>query len=348
MTVGGPLARTGTDAPAICRLFEREKSGRHLHTTPHLAACLWRVAVVGVGRSRRRPAAAALCQPTQRRSPLSSATTKAKRVVRTPLPRRVSPAAINRYRQCPKSVWFQYVAKVERRERPSPVLCVGNAVHAALDKFFGLRPEDRSLEVLHRCLRAVWRHHTKPGTFVTREEERDYGRQALGLLTSFHETFDTSAVPLARERWVSTRLPNGIELFGKVDRVDGEVRSDCKGALSLIDYKTGRFVLDSDDVRHEAAAQAYLLAAEDEYGREVERFRFLYLASGDEARWDPEREDVDWAGERLLQVTNEMYLDQEFEARPGEHCGRCPYAQVCPDAGRVELAELHAPEDLAF
>src|SRR4051794_6308621 len=103
------------------------------------------------------------------------------------LPRRISPAAINRYRSCPKAVWFQYVAKVPRRERPSPILMLGNAVHAALEKFFGLVPEERSLDVLHQCLRAVWTRHRCSDTFATREEERDWGLQGLGLLTSFHE-----------------------------------------------------------------------------------------------------------------------------------------------------------------
>lgn len=268
----------------------------------------------------------------------------------SPLPRRISPSAIDRYRRCPRAVWFQYVAKVPRRERPSPVLVVGNAVHAALDRFFGLPLADRepSASVLHRCLRSVWAVHRKPDSFVTVEEERDYGRQALGLLDNFSAHFDCSAVPLARERWVSTRLTNGVELFGKVDRVDGRVGPGEKGRLTVVDYKTGLWVIDDEDLHDEPAAQTYLLAAEDEYVREVERVRFIYLASGADTRWDPEREDVDAARDKLLAVTRQMYTDQVFEARPGEQCSRCPYAHVCPDAGRVELDSLEVPDDVAF
>lgn len=266
------------------------------------------------------------------------------------LPRRISPSAIDRYRQCPRAVWFQLIAKVPRRERPSPTLMVGNAVHAALDRFFGLRVEDRDPpeEVLHRCLRSVWRRHRKSDTFLTRDEERDYGEQGLRLLSTFAKAFDTTAVPLARERWVSTRLPNGVELYGKVDRVDGEVRPHAKGVLTVIDYKTGRYVLDSEDLRDEPAAQAYVLATEDEYVREVVRVRYLYLAAGQEAWWELEREDVDTAREALLATTSRMYADQEFEPNPGEHCGRCPFAHVCPEAGRVELSDLEVDDDLVF
>lgn len=266
------------------------------------------------------------------------------------LPRRISPSAIARYRTCPKAVWFGHVAKVPRRERPSPVLMLGNAVHGALDKFFGLPLTDREpvVPTLHRCLRSVWPTHRRPDTFATVDEERDYGETGLRLLSRFAGEFDTTVVPLARERWVSTRLANGVELFGKVDRVDGRVASDQPGTLEVIDYKTGRWVIESEDLRDEPAAQTYLLATEDEYAREVSRVRYVYLDAGTEARWEPEREDVEDARERLLAVTWEMYTDKEFEARPGEHCGRCPFAHVCPDAGRVELADLEVSDDIRF
>jgi RecB family exonuclease len=172
--------------------------------------------------------------------------------------------------------------------------------------------------------------------------------QGLQLLSSFFEHFDTSVVPLARERWVSVRLANGVELFGKVDRVDGEIQLDRPGTLDVIDYKTGRAVLDDDEVADEPAAQAYLLATEDEYAREVSRVRFLYLAAGEEARWEPEREDVDDTRDRLLELTDVMYRDKVFEARPGTHCSRCQFAHVCPDAGRVELTDLEVDDELTF
>ena len=298
-------------------------------------------------------------QPASRRRP-------------SPLPRRISPAAIDRYRRCPRAVYLQYVVRVPRMERPSPVLMVGNAVHAALERFFGLPVTDRSEEVLHRCLRSVWAEHRRPDTFATIEEERDWGHVALRQLADFYGTFDTTATPLARERWVSLRLQNGVELYGKVDRVDGRAgtpqasdpqrgigrpgedvggshsRPGRPGTLQVVDYKTGRFQLDPDDLRDEPAVQVYLLAVEERYGREVDQVRMLYLASGEEVRWEPEREDVDQAREQLEAVTWRMFTDQEFEPRPGAQCGRCPFAHACPDAGRVELSDLQVEDSIAF
>lgn len=265
------------------------------------------------------------------------------------LPKRISPSAIARYQTCPRAAWFQYVAKAPRIERPSPKLMVGNAVHAALYLFFGLRPEDRepAVEVLPRCLRAVWKRHRRPDTFATTQEEIQFGIQALWLLEQFCDYYDTTVVPFARERWVSIRLPNGVEIYGKVDRIDGETRIGAKSALTVIDYKTGRWLIDSEDLPKEFAAQAYLLATEDEYAREVERVRYLYVV-GHEACWEPEREDVDDVREGLVELTSQMYEDREFKATPGEHCNRCPFAHVCDEAGRVEPTELEVDDELCF
>lgn len=269
--------------------------------------------------------------------------------VRALLPRRISPADISSYRQCPRAVYFKHVAKVPKRERPSPQLMLGNAVHSALEKFFGLRPEKRDPpeEVLHRCLRAVWKQHRRDDTFVTVDEESDYGRLGLRQLSQFAESFDTSQVSMFREKWVRTRLENGVEIYGKVDRID-PVGPDPTGPIDVIDYKTGHFVIEDEDLPDEPAAVGYLLASEDQFDREVRSVRYLYLEHGIESRWEPEREDVEAAREKLLEVTWRMYTDMELEPWPGEHCGRCPYAHVCPDAGRVELADLEVPDDLLF
>ena len=184
--------------------------------------------------------------------------------------------------------------------------------------------------MLGDCLRKVWARHRKPETFTTKEEERYHGLRALDMLTRFSQNFDCSAIPLAREQRVTARLRNGVELVGRIDRLDETVGGQ-KG-LSVIDYKTGERVIDRLDLPDEPAASTYLLAAESSLKRPVEQVRFIYLASGAESRWEPEREDIDDARERLLEVTWQMHTDRVFEARPGHGCNWCPYASRCSDA----------------
>jgi putative RecB family exonuclease len=260
-------------------------------------------------------------------------------------PSRLSPAALSRFRLCEKQFFFADVERAPRRDQSNPLLAQGNAIHAALERFFGLRPEQRdpAESVLRQALRNQWRAYCKPDTFATVDQEIEFGQAALTLMTNFASSFDTTAEPLAREQWVSTRLPNGIELFGKIDRAD-----PFEDGLAVIDYKTGRRQIEPEDLSGEPAAQVYLLAAEKEFGLPVRCVRYLYLASGDDVRWYPEREDIPSIAEHLVALTTSIKEADEFPASPGDHCRWCPFALRCTDRGRVELADLTAAEGLPF
>ena len=260
------------------------------------------------------------------------------------VPSRLSPAALTRFRLCNRQFLLVDVERVPRREQPNPLLAQGNAIHAALERFFGLRPEDRTqpVEVLQRALRSQWRACWKSEALGNADTEIEFGRKALSMLGAFPEHFDTTAEPLAREQWVQTTLSNGFELFGKVDRID-----PFEDGLDLIDYKTGKYQLDADDLSGEPAAQVYALAGEATFGRPVRRVRYLYLASGQQIAWWPEREDLAALAEKLTGLTDAIRAS-EFPASPGEHCRWCPAALHCIDRGRVELAELATPEGLPF
>jgi putative RecB family exonuclease len=229
-------------------------------------------------------------------------------------------------------------------QEPGPALTLGNAVHHALERFFGLPPAERSEATLHKALRAVWRQHVKPGTFASREAEAECGRSALAMLSLFAERFATTTVPLAREQWVSKRLNNGVEIFGKIDRIDAAPNK----RLQVVDYKTGRSTLDETDLPTDTAAQVYLTASEARAAREVTRVRIVYLAHGVEVRWEPEREDAEAAEERLIAVTDRIRADREFEATPGSHCSWCPFRLLCPDSSRVGVEDLEVPDDIEF
>jgi RecB family exonuclease len=259
------------------------------------------------------------------------------------LPPRLSPSALGRYRVCPKSFLLTDIERAPRGNEASPILVQGNAVHHALERFFGLPQEHRKPENLERALRSVWPEHRKRDAFSSRDEEASFGRGALEMLRDYGERFDLSAEPLAREQWIGLQL-SGIRLYGKIDRVDRGVH----GGLDLVDYKSGRRLIEASDIPQEPAVQVYLLGAEEKFQLPVERVRFIYLALQQEVIWEPEREDVEALRERLLKTLTELQADQVFEARPGDHCRFCPAALRCPDRQRVALDELVPVEALPF
>lgn len=150
------------------------------------------------------------------------------------------------------------------------------------------------------------------------------------MLTTYAETYDLSAQPFAREAWVRATVGD-TELYGKVDRLDRAPQ----GGLDVIDYKSGRRQLDPDELRQDTAALVYLLATEATFGVDVERIRFIYLATGDEVRWTVEREEVADARARLAVLVEAIRSDPQFEPFPGPACRYCPVRRCCPaaDAG---------------
>lgn len=225
-------------------------------------------------------------------------------------------------------------------------MVIGNAIHHALQKFFGLPLEYRSLDDLHNCLRSVWHLYRSEAGFASREEEAACGNEALLLLTHFFARFETEATPLAREEWIETRpLGTDISGFGKVDRID---RPASAGGLHIIDYKTGSREIASIDLPDDRAAQIYFQAATEDFCEPVEAVKYLYLASGNKSDWFPEAEDLEAVKDSLELVTAEMLAARSMDPTPGDHCRFCDFRRTCPEANRTELADIEVPEGIVF
>jgi putative RecB family exonuclease len=244
------------------------------------------------------------------------------------MPNRFSPSALTRFRVCNRQFQLIDLERVGAPEQPNPLFAQGNAIHAALEYFFGLPPKQRTPagETLQNALRERWRRDWDREALPDRDLEIELGQKGLRLLAGFAEHFDTTVQPLARERWVKVTLPNGVELFGRVDRID-----PFEDGLSIVDYKSGRRNLDQDDLRDEPAAQVYLLATQAIFRRPVHRIRFYYLESQDEISWWPEQEDIPALIEKLTNLTDTIRAATDFPAAPGDDCRWCPVARNCDD-----------------
>ena len=256
---------------------------------------------------------------------------------------RISPSAISRFLACPKQYRVYDLERSVPKQEPSPVLARANAVHHALERFFGLPDEHRQPENLERALRAVWPEHRR-GVFRTLDEEIEHGRAALEMLRRFGGSFDLTSVPIAREQWLTAELPSGTQVFGKVDRIDA-LRG---GGLEIIDYKTGSRVLEERDVKHEPAVWVYVAAAEAAYVDVVQRVRLIYLASGADVAWEPERDDVNELRKRLILTVREIEQATTFPATPGAHCNWCALRLRCRERTQVALDELIPVEGQPF
>jgi RecB family exonuclease len=266
-------------------------------------------------------------------------------------PRRLSPSALEKFVGCPKAFAYQYIEKAEGEDRPSPILVIGNAVHGALDKFFGLpaQPDVRTLANLHLALRAVWPQHRNDEAFLDSLEEADAGRSALQMLSEYAERQpeDLLATPREREGWARLRLGD-YNLFGRLDRID--VLDN--GQVVIRDWKTGRRALTAKQVPENLAAQIYCLSVADKFRGAPLTFRLEYLALGRTVNWSPSPEQLSEAKVRLLEMIDGIqdldYDGGEFVATPGPACQYCNHAHICPDKNRVSLDSLVVSDEVPF
>jgi RecB family exonuclease len=157
---------------------------------------------------------------------------------------------------------------------------------------------------------------------------------------------DVTQDPVGLERWVST--PAGtIIAEGRVDRID-----ERDGELVIIDYKTGRHGLSTDDVRGSQALALYVLAARRTLRRPCVRVELHHLPTGEVHGWEHTDESLARHLRRAEESAGELSLatdtlaagadpDEAFPVTTGRHCSWCDFRRHCPD-GRSAAPELES------
>jgi putative RecB family exonuclease len=130
-----------------------------------------------------------------------------------------------------------------------------------------------------------------------------------------------------------------------VDRID--VRD---GELVIVDYKTGRHALTTDDARGSQALAMYAVAATRTLRKPCHQVELHHLPSGSVAVWTHTDEalqrhvrraeeaaaDLTVAAERLADGADR---DEVFPPSVGRHCSWCDFRRNCPE-GQAASTEL--------
>ena len=172
----------------------------------------------------------------------------------------LSPAHITTFRQCPRLYELRHIEQLP--EPPTEPLVAGILVHEALEQLYKYVPAaDRTLPKLQELFRDAWRKvrltryrelffpESAEGDAAdgdaggaTRSEadvarERAWGQAALGKMANYFTLEDpTEVTPESVEQWVGASLGGGLEVRGKIDRLEVV---DSDGGLAIVDYKTG-------------------------------------------------------------------------------------------------------------
>jgi RecB family exonuclease len=243
-----------------------------------------------------------------------------------------TPSRLASWLDCPRRYRFTYV------DRPSPSKgppwahnSVGAAVHVALSAWWALDQAARTPEAAGRLLRERW----TPMGFRDDDQAADWCDRSAAMVERYVADLDPCDEPVGVERTVALKTDR-LAVSGRIDRLDR--RGD---ELVVVDYKTGRHILTTDDARGSLALAIYAMAAARTMRRPCRRVELHHLPTGDVVVWEHSDETLERHLRRAHEIAGEAAAaqaatasgdpDAQFPPRPGALCGWCDYRAHCPE-----------------
>lgn len=250
-----------------------------------------------------------------------------------PIPKGLSPTAIEKYENCPLSYFF---AQIEKLPDPKgePAL-VGTFVHKVLEDLFARDPQARLLDEARLIAKAEFPAFAASSDFAELGLDAPgvaaFKKRCWSMIEGYFALEDPRTVqPEGMERWVRSPIA-GAPVRGIIDRLDR-----VADKLIIADYKTGK----APDKRWVAdkfkAMKVYAACLHAETGELASELRLLFLAKPIEHTLEVSADTLTEVHERVDRVWTKINTDcarGEFQATPNNLCNWCAAKAYCPAQG---------------
>ncbi|HEX6931727.1 MAG TPA: PD-(D/E)XK nuclease family protein, partial [Streptosporangiaceae bacterium] len=283
------------------------------------------------------------------------------------MPRRLYPCTPSRLRawlDCPRRYRMAYL------DRPAPPKgppwahnSLGASVHNALAGWWRLKREERTPEAAGGLLERGW---ITEG-YADQTQSAAYLRWSRAIVEQYAAKLDPASEPAGVERTVGAKT-DLIAISGRIDRLDdrpaGQASADGDidpygRELVVVDYKTGRTKLTTDDARSSLALALYALAAGRVLRRPCRVVELHHVPSGEVLRWEHSPESLDRHLRRAEDIAGECSAaderyksdqesgrgDEVFPPTPGSWCSWCDFRAQCPQ-GRAAAPQRRSWDGL--
>jgi putative RecB family exonuclease len=148
--------------------------------------------------------------------------------------------------------------------------------------------------------------------------------------------------PRGVERTIAART-EVLALSGRADRID-----DRDGEIVVVDYKTGRSRLTTDDARGSLALAVYAIAAERTLRQVCRTVELHHIPTGEVISWTHTPASLAQHIERAEHTATDIVAATDtvaggadamevFEPKPGPHCSWCDFRRLCPEGQAASL-----------
>jgi RecB family exonuclease len=265
------------------------------------------------------------------------------------MPRRLypcTPTRLSSWLDCPRRYRMSYL------DRPPPGKgppwahnSLGASIHNALAGWWRLPFEQRTVAAAGALVERGWIDQG----FADQAQSDRQRERAVAMVEGYVAGLDPADEPVGVERTVATRTDR-IAVSGRIDRLDA--RPGPAGTeLVVVDYKTGRHLLSTDDARSSLPLALYALAAGRVLRRPCHRVELHHLPSGQVLAWSHSDESLARhlsraeaiaqecaeADEAMREGLPEPRYDEVFPPRPSPACGWCDYLRHCPEGAAAAV-----------
>ena len=258
-----------------------------------------------------------------------------------------TPTRLSAWLDCPRRYRMSYL------DRPGPPKgppwahnSLGAAVHNALAGWWRLPLPQRTVEAAGALVERGWIDEG----FADETQSAWQRERAIVMVEGYVAGLDPADEPVGVERTVATRTDK-IAVSGRIDRLDARPAEGAGTELVVVDYKTGRHLLTTDDARSSLALALYALAAGRALRHRCHRVELHHLPSGQVIAWSHSDESLARHLRRAEQIAQECAAadermreglpaeryDEVFPPRPSPACGWCDYLRHCPEGARAAI-----------
>ena len=266
------------------------------------------------------------------------------------MPRRLytcTPTRLSAWLDCPRRYRFSYL------DRPPPPKgppwahnSLGASVHNALAGWWRLPLAQRTTGAAGTLLDRGWIDEG----YADETQSVRWRERARQMVEGYVAGLDPADEPIGVERTVATRTDK-IAVSGRIDRLDSRHDSEGGTELVVVDYKTGRHVLTTDDARSSMAMAIYAIAAGRVLRRPCHRVELHHLPTGAVIAWTHTEEslarhlrraediadEASAADERARDGLSPEEIDTVFPPRTSLGCGWCDYLRHCPEGAAAAI-----------
>lgn len=238
----------------------------------------------------------------------------------------ISYSQLATFQTCPLHYKLRYILNFP--SIASPALSYGVSVHSSLrDILLEAKAKQKITQsLIAEILKRNWINEGYQGKT---HEQKAY-KQAEDMLYDFWENYQAD-----KPKTLATELPfsfwlNKVKVGGRIDRID-ELPDN---RIEIIDYKTGKQIIDVKKAKDDLQLSFYALAATEVHDQILGKtpdqviLTLYYLESNQKISTTRSRKDLIAAKEKILGLVSEIERS-DFKCSGGMNCKNCEYKMLC-------------------